>query len=88
MQYSERLRSDGNEVSSPGISYEQPDEMELDPELLAIQQSINVKQLHDKPDRNSNAKVEIKVIIIRHPEAEASIKAEKPMKFIVRAVNI
>ncbi|RHZ77027.1 hypothetical protein Glove_186g168 [Diversispora epigaea] len=84
MQYSERLRSDGNEISSPGISHEPQDDMELDPELLAIQQSI--KQLHDKSNRNPNAKVEIKVIIIRHPEAEPTTKkAEKPIKFIVRA---
>ncbi|CAG8488347.1 3449_t:CDS:2 [Diversispora eburnea] len=84
MQYSERLRSDGNEISSPGISHEPQDDMELDPELLAIQQSI--KQLHDKSNRNPNAKVEIKVIIIRHPETEPTTKkTEKPIKFIIRA---
>ncbi|CAG8546484.1 12441_t:CDS:2 [Acaulospora morrowiae] len=93
MQYSEKLRSDGNEIGSPGISYETQDNTELDPELLAIQQSI--KQNSVISSRSVNAKVEIKVTPIRHPEIEindANRKAmadyEKPIKFIIKTVSI
>ncbi|CAG8540388.1 2059_t:CDS:2 [Acaulospora colombiana] len=89
MQYSERLRSDGSEIGSPVVPYETQDDTELDPDLLAIRQSI--KQNNERSSQSINAKVEIKVTPIRHPEIEINdtnrktiADYEKPIKFIIK----
>jgi hypothetical protein len=81
------LRSDGNEVGSPIISSALQDDIELDPELLAIQKSV----IHEE---NSNkfvdAKVEIMVNPKRHPGmpiTDENDDYEKPIKFIIKAVS-
>ncbi|CAG8692144.1 21997_t:CDS:2, partial [Gigaspora rosea] len=88
-QYSEGLRSESVDIGSPSISYEQ-DDIELDPELLAIQQSI--KQPNGQSNRYVDAKVEIMVFPVRYPDiqtmdANRSIQTEfdKPIKFIMKA---
>ncbi|KAF0488451.1 ubiquitin-2 like Rad60 SUMO-like-domain-containing protein [Gigaspora margarita] len=89
-QYSEGLRSESVDIGSPSISYEPQDDIELDPELLAIQQSI--KQPNGKSNRYVDAKVEIMVFPVRHPDiqtmdANRTIQTEfdKPIKFIMKA---
>ena len=84
------MRSDGNEVGSPIISSALQDDIELDPELLAIQQSV----IHeDNSNRFVDAKVEIVVNPKRHPgmpvtdENDAISDYEKPIKFIIKAVS-
>ncbi|CAG8503662.1 17009_t:CDS:2 [Dentiscutata erythropus] len=90
-QYSEGLRSESADIGSPSISYEPQDDIELDPELLAIQQSI--KQPNGKLNRYVDAKVEITVFPVRHPtdiqtmDANRTTQTEfdKPIKFIMKA---
>ncbi|CAG8734940.1 13568_t:CDS:2, partial [Dentiscutata heterogama] len=89
-QYSEGLRSENVDIGSPSISYEPQDDIELDPELLAIQQSI--KQPNGKSNRYVDAKVEITVFPVRHPgmqtmDANRTTQTEfdKPIKFIMKA---
>ncbi|CAG8588709.1 2746_t:CDS:2, partial [Racocetra fulgida] len=84
------LRSESVDIGSPGVSYEPQDDIELDPELLAIQQSI--KQPYGKSNRCIDTKVEIMVLPVRHPDlqtADANITVqaefEKPIKFIMKA---
>ena len=90
-QYSGALRSDGNEIGSPVISSALQDDIELDPELLAIQQSIKQEECSNKP---VDAKVEIMVIPKHFPvmpvndENDAISDYEKPIKFIIKAVRV
>ncbi|CAG8453975.1 3151_t:CDS:2 [Scutellospora calospora] len=91
-QYLEGLRSESADVGSPGVSSEPQDDIELDPELLAIQQqSINLP--NGKSTRYVDSKVEIMVLPVRHPGINttdtnriAQAEFEKPIKFIMKAV--
>ncbi|RIA90561.1 hypothetical protein C1645_823188 [Glomus cerebriforme] len=85
-QYSGALRSDGNEIGSPIKSSSQQDDIELDPELLAIQQSV-------RQEENSNKSVDAKVEILVNPKRFPNVSVvtdentdyDKPIKFIIKA---
>ncbi|CAG8612157.1 6154_t:CDS:2 [Funneliformis mosseae] len=86
-QFSRTIRSDGNDIGSPIAASVLQDDIELDPELLAIQQSIKQKK------RNSIQSVDTKVEILVKPKHHlcSSISGEdgvipdyeKPIKFIL-----
>jgi len=91
-KYSGALRSDGNDIGSPIAASLLQDDIELDPELLAIQQSI--KQREGNSSQSVDTKVEILVKPKHHlgtsitDENEDIYEYEKPIKFIIKTVSI
>lgn len=86
-QYSGSLRSDGNGLGSPIVSSALQDDIELEPELLAIQQSVRQEK---NSNQSINTKVEILVSPKRHPGVlitDENANYDAPIKFIIMAVS-
>ncbi|EXX63047.1 uncharacterized protein OCT59_023138 [Rhizophagus irregularis] len=84
-QYSGSLRSDGNGLGSPIVSSALQDDIELEPELLAIQQSVRQEK---NSNQSINTKVEILVSPKRHPGVlitDENANYDAPIKFIIMA---
>lgn len=81
------MRSDGNELGSPIVSSALQDDIELEPELLAIQQSVRQEK---NLNQSIDAKVEILVSPKRHPDVlitDENANYDVPIKFIIMAVS-